>query len=519
MSADLTPDRVRRTLAAVADRYEADPDAWDEIRGRVEAGGIEVAGLTTTPRHRLRPVLVAAAILVAGAVAAALLVHRGPDQRRVATSSPPAAATGWYVPEGLPDGWTLLRVESTRSDDTCPCREVVWRDAAGERWIVASSEAVAPGVEPATSAPDDHVSTFEVVDGIEAEMNAPAGSTYWDVRWTDGDQQAAVFAIGVDPALAAGVARLLHADPTFAVAPVPGLQEAERWDEPDAVGPDVIVDVQLRAPSGDLLGYSLQAPRAAIALSASYRPTDLLAGRQPLPTLRYRSLGPDIEGPIPMPLDLLGRWPGATVRAPGGHQIDEDGTTRPTEEETLALMAALRPASAERWRSFVAGAQNRDRALTAADTLQELIDGSADGTPPPTGSEGSLEGLELTVTAEPRVAAHEDLGVVLTVHNPTAEAIADPTCALDRATVALLGADEATAAQLRALDEPDGVWATDGPCDGGLTLEPGGSKAIRLEVRAELARPAGGELPPGRYRATIAVEGLDARPSAPVQVG
>lgn len=543
-------ERLRNTLTTVADRHDPDADAWAHIHDRTRAGALltEVTAAPASRRSRAR-LLTAAAVLVAiAAVGAAVLVTKDDDTTNIATTTPEAEPTGWYVPVGLPDGWSVISVSNSRSDDDCPCRDVVWADADRSRVVIAGyspapeDEGETLGVDPSD------IRTFELGEGTTATRYGPFdGRDSWDVEWTSGGQRQSFTAIGIPADEAEPIARALLADPDTADLPVSGLAVIDEWREAGRVGRNVQLDVLMQAPSGNPIDYTLSAPRSAVGIAWSYEPTDRLPG-QPLATLGKESGGPPPAGSdlptMPVTHDFLGRWPGATVRSAGFREGSSDSNeVKPTDAEVATLMSALRPATTEEWRRFVNQAGNRDRTVTASATLADLIDGvTSSGTAPgatttiaretgttavdetattagPSDTTGSLADLELTVTAEPRLATWEDAGVQLAIRNPTASPISDPTCALDHAEVALVPADAGTRAAVDAIPAGDPWWSDDGACDGGLTIEPGASKSIRLITRAQFHDSRYGPLPSGTYAATVRIAGLDAPEPAPVEIG
>jgi hypothetical protein len=545
--------KLRAALDAVAAAHQPDPDAWSQISDRAAASGpLTVAAPVADRRRRpWRTALAAAAIVAVAAIGLAVVRTTGNDDVRVGTTpdgkaNAPSDATGWYIPVGLPDGWKVTSVTSDRSDDACPCRTTVWANADRSQTLRAGyADAVADDT-PALDADPSRTATFDLGGGVEAErydLEEPLG---WDVSWTDDGRSHWIGAEGIALEDAEAIARAVFADPTTRTVPVPGLAFTDEWHEDGEVGRNASVDVTMQAPSGNAVPYSLSGPRTAVDLAATYTLASQLPG-QPLPTLTYESRPPaDKASTFPVLHDYLGRWPGATVRSAGMRSSDGNGVLTPTDDEVAALMGALRPATTEEWRRFVAQAGNRDRTVTASATLAELIDGSPTrgtteatdpGSTDPTATNttaapvetsttadpgttatGRLADLELGLTAEPRLASWEDAGVVLTVRNPTDRPISDPACALDHAGLALIPTDAATTSRVDAIPAGDLWWADAGSCDGGVTVAPGATKTIRLVTRAQFHDARYGPLPSGSYEATARITGVDRALTAPVTV-
>ena len=144
---------------AVAPVVDAEPvtDAWDDIRGRATGEAPTIVRLEPAaspargPRRRMA--LVAAAVIAVAGIGGAVAVTRdggdGPAETVVATPTD-EEATGWYIPQDLPDGWALESVETDWLDvadeqpGVCPCDATAWVD--GQRTIViASATSAGPG--------------------------------------------------------------------------------------------------------------------------------------------------------------------------------------------------------------------------------------------------------------------------------------------------------------------------------------------------------------------------------------
>lgn len=521
MTADPRTDRLHDALVVVADRHDPGPDAWARIQDRLHDGpSLAEVDVPAAARRPGRTRLLAAAAVVAAlaALVAAVLVTGSDDGAQVTTTSSDEAPTGWYIPVGLPDGWSVTSVTSDRIDEECPCRTVVWANADRSQVVIASrSDAPTEDIQGLDVGPDE-ITEFELGEGVTATRTGPMQTDNpvdarddWMVDWEADGQRTSFSADGVPVEDAEPISRALFADPMTDRIPVSGLSVIDEWHEDGEVARSAHVDVMMQTPSGNPIDYSLAAPHEAVSIAWNYQPTDRLPG-QPLATLGNESGGPAPEGSdfpdMPVTHDYLGRWPGATVRSAGFRQ-GESGSDEvaPTDAEVETLMASLRPATTAEWRRFVATAGNRDRSVTASATFADLVDGitiddaTSGATTTAAAPVGDLTDLEYSLAAEPRIATWEDAMAVLTVHNPTEATITDPTCVIDRTSVAFIGLDPETIERLgaNATGEFPERWSDDGPCDGGLVLEPGATKTVRLVIRAQYLDARYGPLPAGRY--------------------
>lgn len=523
-------DRLRRTMRAVADAHQLDADGWSTVRDRLASGHtgtrsvpvVPVGSATSRGGGRSRRFLAAAAALLVVA-GTAIAVSRDRGDSTVSTGVPTAEPTGWYVPVGLPAGWTLEEVTLSRIEDECPCRTTVWSDAAwAERVWVATTPVPAADSEPAFGG--DAPESVDL-DGVAAELHRPSSGgeeARWELAWDLDGLRHRVTAVGVRSDRAVEIGRRLVAD--HRASPLPGQVVRGEHVERGTQGRDVQIDVAMSSPAGHRVGYSLQADSAVSEVDwlLAFGPDTVELPGQPLPMLvpaiGDRSSATDRSEVA----RFLGRWPGATVRSADVVEMTEDRRTIPSADEVRTLMGSLRPTSFEGWRRFVAGSENRDAGLTSSATLADLVAGrdreATDEGPAPTPMSSRLDDLDLVVSAEPRLAGWEDAGIVLQVSNPTDRTIEDATCALDRARGALVavGSDEPPQPSGTSLADP--WFHADEPCDGGLVLEPGDTKELRIRVLASYADERYGPLPTGSYRATVAIDGIVFRPSTPVQV-
>lgn len=520
---DRGADQLRTALAATAEHHRPDPEAWQHITDRLSGDGpvLVAVGGPRRPGHRRRTRILAAAAIIAAIAAlgamASLTRDVDPGTTDVATT-PPADATGWYIPVGLADGWSVGAVTVQRMDEPCPCTATVWADPERDVIVTRLTEPDRTNRDGVTEVPGQGATTFDISEGIEATLSAPDDQLgYWDVDWVVGGERQVLTAIGVPPARAVELAREVYADPTSTWIDVGGVELIETWAEPSDVNREADVQFTMVSPDGHFVDVSLASSHRFIAMAGSLVPTDRLADDQPLPLQTLRSYD-NPTGEVPRVRDYIGLWPGGSVRVLGGYSGEAA-----TDAEIDAVAASLRPATLQEWRAFVSTAANRDRAATASATLDDLIEGRTSSTAATTttvlSDPGRLEDLELSLAAEPQLATWEDAMAVLTVHNPTGAPIGDPGCALDGAGIALLPAGEATRDAVDAIPAGERWWTDGGPCDGGTVIEPGATKTIRLQVRAQFLDARYGPLPAGSYRATASIEGVEAQPSAPVEIG
>lgn len=370
--------RLRDALDAVASDRPT-PDAWASIRDRaVDAGatgtalpplasiGSRVAG------HRRWLAAAAVLVLVAGVAVVALAGRDGDDGTVTAGSGDP---TGFHVPEGLPDGWTVDAVRLERSATACPCTQRTWTSVDGTVTVDVRTDRNHPsGYRPgAGGGPND----VELGSGTRATIfEAPVSTLTWisDQRWV------VVTAAGLDRAELLAAGRVVAADVTSEAPPTSGVALLASWTQAEAEPSRApTVTVELTTPTGHHLGYTLTRPgtfRFLVGpvvrertLSDDQPPVIEVARHPQAPPLRFSG---DREPPL-----TYGLWPEVDVTGP--LQVGETGDG-PTAEEADTLLASLRPASADRWRSFVADATEGDPAAIAP-TLAALAgpDGQGPG--------------------------------------------------------------------------------------------------------------------------------------------
>ncbi len=377
-----TADRVRRTLTAVADRHPASAAGWDDVRTRIATGDAGSPTLSAPARllpvRRSRRVLAAAAVAlavagIAGVVALAVGNGKGDDRTEpLVADQPGGPVTGWYVPSGLPDGWTLDTVSVTPISTDCPCRQAVWSDATWTRRLMWATETIPPGSSVAT-VNREGVDEVPLSGGVTATLIG-RGDAAWTLAWKEGGVSQSLSAIGIDPDLAGSLAEGRRTTPDPDVAPLDGLILRSEGDDA-TLATDVQLDVILVTPSGRRVGYSLSSPAFADPLAVSYGPEERTLPGQPLPLLASLPF-------VDRTPSYVGRWPGATVRS--SYATEADGSIASTDDDTLALLASLRPATTAEWRTFIEGADGRsetpewDARATDAPTLAALITDLAD---------------------------------------------------------------------------------------------------------------------------------------------
>ena len=122
-----------------------------DLRSRLDGTTVVALRSASPDRRRGRIALVAAAVvLLAGAIGVAVVARGDDGGRDVQVTTPPdGSATGWYVPEDLPAGWTL---ESVRGDfrdagnregieGDCPCPWTTWTSDDGIAVLTLGSAA------------------------------------------------------------------------------------------------------------------------------------------------------------------------------------------------------------------------------------------------------------------------------------------------------------------------------------------------------------------------------------------
>lgn len=353
-------DDLRAMLRAAAPDDTHVDDGWADLTGRLD--GAVTPTLDPRPPRRARALLVAAVAVVAVGLVA-LVVARGDEPERTisgpgpttsttTTAVPVEAGTGWWIPVGL-DGWELETVgsdfkdiEPPASEGACPCTSETWVGESGTfRRIAASSAVVGGDPEPddLEDLRDAGLVPAEVAPGIDGYLGAESATSYarWDLdgvrTYVSGSNLAQEEFVDAVEHLATG------ADgPPFADAISLGPREiGDLRSFQD-------VHVTLRnVESGRRVAYVLSPPPFALDLTAflaTRQIEDAQAGPNELRTIRGEGLGP---GDRVWTIIDSGVW------------IDETagfGAADGTEDDVVAVLGALVPATADEWSAFLATA-------------------------------------------------------------------------------------------------------------------------------------------------------------------
>ncbi len=376
---DQSEARLRRSLDAVANQ-PALADAWTTIRDRSASSGTVVPfdALRQPRRIPSRWIAAAAVLLVAAAMVGTFARSRTDDASQLSTA--PAAATGWYIPVGLPRGWKVESIAAVRvpPETDCPCWQYNWVSPDGRasieaRWVKRGD----------ASRKGDPVDLGHGGGGQLILLKTGAIAIASD----DGRLVMTAQGLSADRALTA--ARALNAHPSSTAPPLPALRLLASWRKPTPNPVRVpIITVSMRSPSGTVVAYTLVEPGTFRFLTFSLVRIDR----------RAQTGGPVIEMSTDDPAappTLMGIWPGADVKITP--QLDGQ-VLEPSAAEAATVMAALRPASASRWHAFVARAPHVQRGLVAA-TLHDL--GRSGGRQPRT-----------TTTTTPEPAATYETGLL-----------------------------------------------------------------------------------------------------------
>lgn len=370
-------DDLRAVLRAAAPDDTHTDRGWTDLTGRLDADATPL--LDTRPPRRARALLVAAVAVVAVGLVA-LVVARGEEPERTitgpgpttttTTSVPEEAGTGWWIPVGL-DGWELESVGSDFKDieppasiGTCPCTSETWVGEPGTARRIAVTSAVV-GDEPEPDDPEDlldaGLAPGAVAPGIDGYLGAESATSYarWDVAgvrsyvsgsnlpWEEFVDAVEHLAIGAEGPPFADAVSLGRRD----VGDLRSFQD---------------VHVTLRnVESGRRVAYVLSPPDLALDLGSLLAVGILESGRvgiNDLVMVRGEGYGPGDRA-----------W---TIRG-SGVWIDGTagfGAADGTEDDVLAVLGSLAPASAEEWAAFLAtatGTVDEDPPLAVA-TIDDL---------------------------------------------------------------------------------------------------------------------------------------------------
>ena len=389
-------------------------DGWDVIRRRATSSSVVVP---LTPPNRLRPsparlALAGAAVLllVAGAV---VLASRNDPDPTVRAIEP--AATGWYVPVALPEGWTVDAVTWHRRDDrTCPGTNWVWVAPDRTRAVSVDHESCAsPRTTPTPRSEDDLVDLGGGITGVAIGLHLlePNDADDRTISWEhEGNWE--VHTVGFDREGFESTARAIVADPSGTTPPARGLELARRAERPVRAA-SVQVEVGLTSPAGRHTGYELHQPQS---LGADLIPTRVHVSGQPLAVDEIHPLSGRNS------TTFTASWPGADLRVLRWLAPEAATDTSTTEDDASradarALVASLRPATADEWHRFVRSATRFDAALTDVDALRDLVDGPK----PDLGSADPGDTTTTTTTASPKKNPPEGLEVTPSLATVTVE--------------------------------------------------------------------------------------------------
>ena len=379
--ADPRPSDDRAWFRAHVDPVlEAEPiaDTWPEVAARVADG--PTAAASERPGGPRRWLAVAAVLLTVAAVTTVIALGRDdrPDRLTVGTEE----ATGWYVPEGLPEGWDLV---SATVVDGSRC------DGASQRWKTTPERAEPDGTRPAIELVFTGCREVPADPGLPGPKIGPRSvdsfvapakddPTHQVVRWEDEGGLWELTGEGVSGDRLLAAAQAIAADPVATDPPLPGFEPTGTGtggdNDPD--GPPT-VSLELRSPTGEIVTYGLVAPGHGPPLTPFTSDVDRSLADQPLGLRRRGSIPVErfARGAQDRSGYLFGSWPGADVLLPEQVRPDQSPgeMPRPAEAEALvdAVAASLRPASAETWRAFLATAEDAvDPRLRTSPTLAAL---------------------------------------------------------------------------------------------------------------------------------------------------
>ncbi|QXC62512.1 hypothetical protein KSP35_06845 [Aquihabitans sp. G128] len=540
MSAEPTPEeaRLQQALRVAADAMPSAPDDWADVLARSAGTHVPlapVAGGRSGGGARTRAFAVAAAIVLVATVAT-LVGRSGHDARDGVRATPVDRDTGWYVPVGLPDGWSIGRISTQPGVMACPCEVTAWGDAASGDFLLLSAR------RSDGDALDAGNVGVDLGGGVTGRGHAgPSGDEYL-LEWQQDEVVHAISSRGVPRDDVDELAVRLSQGGAVPDPPVAGWARTYHRAVDGPVDRAGLVTVQLRTPAGHEGQYLLLPTGTGAQQAVGSRPIDRDLAGQPLPVTELRHpVGDDRTG-----VRYLGEWPGSDAFVAS----QADGLT---DDEARQLVAALRPASTERWRAFLDDAAGHDATLDRAATLADLFTtthATADTTPrstptttapstsattattavtPPdsdpaaTGSttttpssRAGMDQLELgSIPADVTVANGEAFTIVLTATNPTDEPIALGGCFPSGATWQLVrdGTPVSSGGYARDCTDQGDVLAP------GATRRLLGRSGTGFELHtAEGQDGIGAQLAPGRYEAVFRLTGIDEPVRVPVTI-
>lgn len=347
-----------------ADSSPDDLDArWEELA----AAAAGAAPLPLAARsHRRAAVFIgaAAAVLAVVALAVVIIAGRGDDtiEPLVTEAEQP---TGWYVPEGLPDGWQLESAEAYPGPKACKRRGTQWSDPTKDRSVALSYDGCGraptqkdvpdlqiPGAPPELN-PRMELHEVDLGNGVTATgiRQITPDSDAIDVpslSWNSGGGAWTVQGLGVGYDGLVSVAKRLAADPGRSDLGIDGLEAVDRWSAPERDHTPQ-VQVNLVNPDGLRTSYYLSLPGGGEHAGGSAVLVPITVEGQPNRVFRYDTA-----------TFWAGRYGGSW---PGADLIVYRWTTGPTDPEHLIsdasleqMIASLRPATTDEWRAFLATA-------------------------------------------------------------------------------------------------------------------------------------------------------------------
>ena len=391
---DPTDDRrwLRDHVDPILDAEPVAP-GWAAIADRLDGvapAPTPVPEPTNWGRGRTILAVAAAVALLAGAVLAirAVTDDDTTDPADVRTTEP--EATGWYVPERLPEGWSLLGVDAYPGDPTCDRQGTQWSDPGGGRSVGVSfdacgrapTEADLPGAdlddgEGPLIQPEMALRTVDLGDGTTASAIVFGDDTEpltlldpgrtRSLSWDAPDGGAwRVGTVGFTDAELVEVAQAIAAAPGVDLAGVVAgdLDQVDRW-QTDEASSTPSVEVRLQDPAGDEVSYQLAVPGTGVKPAGDAVLVPETVDGQPLDVFRY-------DSGTAWAVRFGGSWPGADLSV---LRIAESESNWPDDDVLREVIGALRPATAERWRTFLDTATGTvtEQARTAP-TLRTLFD-------------------------------------------------------------------------------------------------------------------------------------------------
>ncbi|MEO6629109.1 MAG: hypothetical protein ABIP03_11145 [Aquihabitans sp.] len=392
-----TKDRLRATLRAAAPGDTGVEDFIGNLRDRID--GTETGG-TVHRLDRATPggaskrhwVLAAAAVVAAVAIGTAVLATRDESPSLVTVGGPgkttsvapvPANASGWYVPEGLPDGWSVKAITTEFMDAdvvACPCPSTTWLSPDGTEAIVVNSWVPTTPLDSQVFEGRSNPINLGGVPGWVGSMGTTmsrtiifdTGGRRWAVTATDDDGNRE----GAESDTIRAAVRVL-ADPE--AAPLDGFEKYESYTRPGGVKSFRSVSVELRTPAGHRLVYSLYPSGFTDNLAHYLVPSQYRAEGQVESASQFD--WPAIDA-TPSYTQMVGRWLGADVIVNDGSPAGNAADGKATRDEIIEVLSRLRPVSSDAWNEFARTSGNLDSAAIGVARVNDLLvsSGSEGGT-------------------------------------------------------------------------------------------------------------------------------------------